>query len=123
MTRIRQRKSSPIIDEMVKRWEENPIVEKLEDTPIPGITKKEHIKELQEILVQRIIDYIKENNLTDIDAVYFSADGLQESVEYGSWTPGTDSSCKVNGIRFERHRRKNGEIFEMPYHYEIGSSY
>lgn len=122
-SRIRARKISPIIEEMIKQWEENPIVEQLEDAPHVDVTTKENINELHELLVQTVIDYLKKNNLTDVDAVYFSADGLQDSVEYGEWTSGTDSSLKLNGIKFERHLRKNGEIFEMPYHYEIGSSY
>lgn len=120
----RLRKVSPkfqkMMEELKKKWEENPIVERLEDTPIPGITKMEHIKELQEILVQTCIDYINKNGLTDIWGVYFSADSLDFSAKEGEWTPSTDSYIKVEGIRAERHLRKNGEIFEMPYRYEIG---
>ena len=118
--KLRTRKPSSFINEMVKEWRENPIVEKLEDAPHKDVTTEEHIKELQEILVQTCIDYIKKNNLTDVDAVHFSADGLGESVEYGEWTPGTDSYIKLTGIKIERHRRKNGEIFEVPYWYVIG---
>ena len=106
--------------EWKKDWEENPIVEKLEDSPIPGITKTEHIQRLQEILVQACIDYINENKLTDIWGVHFSADDLNTSAKYGEWTPSTDSYIRVEGIRQERHKRKNGEVFEMPYRYTIG---
>ena len=80
----------------------------------------DHIKELQEILVQTCIDYINKNGLTDIWGVYFSADSLNFSAKEGEWTPSTDSYIKVEGIRAERLLRKNGEIFEMPYRYEIG---
>ena len=118
--KLRNRKSPEIMKELKKKWEENPIVEKLEDTPIPGITNIDHIKELQEILVQTCIDYINKNKLTDIYSVHFSADDLNTSAGYGSWQACTDSYIKVKGLRKERHRRKNGEIFEMPYTYDIG---
>ena len=36
------------------------------------ITKKEHIKELQEVLIQATIDYINKYNLRDIDEVNIS---------------------------------------------------
>lgn len=123
MTQLRKR-NNPVIDEIMerirKRNEENPVVEKLEDTPIPGITKIDHIKELQEILVQTCIDYINKNGLTDIYSVSFNADSLAESAEYGSWQPCTDSYIRVDGISAQRRKRKNGEIDEFPYRYEIG---
>ena len=122
MTHIRKR--SPVIDEIMeqirKRNEENPVVERLEDTPIPGITKIDHIKELQEILVQTCIDYINKNGLTDIYSVSFNADSLAESAEYGSWQCCTDSYIRIDGIRAQRRKRKNGEIDEFPYRYTIG---
>ena len=40
------------------------------------ITKKEHIKELQEVLIQATIDYINKYNLRDIDEVNISMNGL-----------------------------------------------
>lgn len=116
----RIRKRSEILERVKKQWEENPIVERLEDSPIPGLTKIEHIKELQEILVQTCIDYINKNGLTDIYSVSFSADDLSTSAEYGSWQPCTDSHIKVKGLREERRRRKDGTIFAMPYTYDIG---
>ena len=116
----RIRRTPEIMKELKKKWEENPIVERLEDSPIPGLTKIEHIKELQEILVQTCIDYINKNGLTDIYSVGFSADDLSTSAEYGSWQPCTDSYIKVKGLREERHRRKDGTIFAMPYTYDIG---
>ena len=54
----------PHIEALAQQWKENPIVEKLEDSPIPGITQKEHIKELQEILVQTCLDFINKHGLT-----------------------------------------------------------
>ena len=113
-------KTESLKDQLIKDWKDNPIVEQLEDSPIPGITKTEHIKELQEILVQTCIDYINSHGLTDIDTVFFRADCLASSAEFGKWHPATDSYIKVEGVRFQRHRLKNGEIFKMPYRYDIG---
>ena len=107
-----------ILEELAKKWKENPIIERLEDSPIPGIT--EHIKELQEILVQTCIDYINKHGLTDVYSVSFNADELAYSAKYGKWQPATDSYIKIEGVRFQNHRRKNGEIFQMPYRYIIG---
>ena len=92
----------------------------LVDSTIPGITQKEHIKELQEILVQTCLDYINKHRLTDIYSVSFNADEFAYSAEHGSWQPATDSYIKIEGIRFQNHRRKNGEIFQIPCTYVIG---
>ena len=59
----------PHIEALAQQWKENPIVEKLEDSPIPGITKQEHVEELQQILVQTCLDYINKHGLTDIYSV------------------------------------------------------
>lgn len=107
-------------DELAKKWKENPIVERLEDSPIPGITQIEHIKELQKILVQTCIDFINKHGLTDIYSVSFNADELAYSAKQGTWHPATDSYIKVEGIRYQNHRRKNGEIVQIPYSYDIG---
>ena len=115
-----KRRESSYMKELRKKWEENPIVKKLENDPIPGITTIEHIKELQEILVQTCIDYINKNGLTDLWGVSFSADSLDESAKWGSWQPCTDSYIKVEGVGHENHRRKDGSIFRMPYRYKIG---
>ena len=106
--------------EFLKEVKENPIVEKLEDSAISSVTKIDHIKKLQEILVQTCIDYIQENDLTDIWSVLFSADSLDESSKWGSWQPCTDSYIKVEGLKKERYLRKNGDVFEMPCRYTIG---
>ena len=85
-----------------------------------GITQIEHIKELQEILVQTCLDYINKHGLTDIYSVRFNADELAYSAKYGKWQPATDSYIKVEGIRYQNHSLKNGEIIKMPYKYDIG---
>ena len=117
------RKTNPFFENISKQWKENPIVERLEDEFPEKKTEKKHIEELQVKLTQTIIDYCKENNLTDVDAVNFSFDGIQNSVEYGEWSPASDSSIRVTGIAHEVHRRKNGEIFKMPFWFEIGESF
>ena len=61
------------------------------------ITKKEHVKELQEKLVQDCIDYINEHELTDIEEIQFSVDELQFSSKEGQWTPQTDSFIYAYG--------------------------
>lgn len=65
------------------------------------ITTKENIRELHNKLMQTTIDYIKENNLSDIWGVGFSADGLNDAIEFGYWTPGMDSSLSVEGLQEE----------------------
>ena len=55
--------------------------------------------ELQDTLMKITIDFCKERNLTDIDCISFGADGLQDSIEYGEWTPSTDSSLIAYGYQ------------------------
>lgn len=117
------RKRSKILEKMAQEYKENPVVEQLENLPVLNLTKAEHIKELQELLVQTCIDYINKNGLTDIYDVSFRADALNESAEYGSWQPCTDSYINVEGITVERYKRKNGKIMEMRARYKIGERY
>lgn len=63
------------------------------------ITTLDHIKKLQEILVQVCINYINENKLTDIDMISFNADGLQSSAYNGEWCSSTDSYINVEGLQ------------------------
>ena len=63
------------------------------------VTTTNDIKELQVRLVQTCVDFIKERNLTDIDAVRFNVDGLEDSIEFGEWTPGMDSYIGVEGLQ------------------------
>ena len=122
MTKIRKQSDSlgKILERIKQRDIENPNVREFEEVPDQK-TNIEHIKELQEIIVQTVIDYINKNGLTDIDAVYFNADGLKESAEYGKWAPCTDSSITVRGIKCSCRERKDGTIDRMPYWYDIGS--
>lgn len=78
------------------------------------VTTTDHIKKLQEILVQVCINYINENNLTDIEEISFNADSLQTSAKYAQWTPATDSYIGIHGYQDENEmkvRRLIGEYF------------
>lgn len=84
------------------------------------ITTQENIKELHHILVQTCLDYMRKNNLTDIDEIQFSADGLSSSYKYGEWTPATDSYLGVVGLQIEEN---NNSKFNLPIRRLIGESY
>ena len=59
---------------------------------------------LQEHLINSTIDFVKEHNLTDIESLYFSADSIQETVDYGQWCPATDSSMTLYGIQDNKRK-------------------
>ena len=86
------------------------------------ITTKENINELHHLLVQTCLDYMKKHNLTDIDEIHFSADGLSgPSYEAGEWTPNTDSSIDVIGLEDECVTHMNtGKKMYMPVRARIG---
>lgn len=89
----------------LKSWEVDPATVRCIYSPELGIyenpvTNINNIKELQEILVQTIIDYIKEHNLSDIWSVSFSVDGLMHNaIKYGEWVPSIDSSISIEGLK------------------------
>lgn len=78
-------------------------------------SKHKNTVELQEVLVQAVINYLKENNIENVDGVSFLVDGLEASVAEGKWHPSTDSSLTLTGIKYD----KNG----VPMRYDIDSSY
>ena len=86
------------------------------------ITTKENINELHHLLVQTCLDYMRKNNLTDIDEIRFFADGLSgPSYEAGEWTPNTDSSIEVIGLEDECITNMNtGEKMHMLVRARIG---
>lgn len=86
------------------------------------VTTRDNIKELQEILVQTCIDYMKKHNLTDIDEINFSVNGLSgDSYREGKWMPSTDSSIEVIGIEYEKFTlMNNGKEYETPVRKKIG---
>lgn len=49
-------------------------------------------RKLHKKLVNEIIDFCNEHELYDIDVVILSMDGLNYSIENGTWMGGTDSS-------------------------------
>lgn len=115
------RKGSKVLKDITKKLNENPIVEHIDDSPVPApITTKEHISELQDILVQTCIDYINKNGLTDIWAIHFNVDSLQASAQEGCWCSESDSYIRVEGVRNSRYIRKNGEELKIPFTYTIG---
>ena len=68
-------------------------------------------QELQVRLVQTCVDFIKEKNLTDIDAVRFNVDGLGDSINFCEWTSGMDSYIGVEGLQEESYTRKSGKPY------------
>ena len=52
----------------------------------------EKFYELHKKLVQEVIDYCIENNITEADIFDLHIDYLRDSVKCGNWHPGTDSS-------------------------------
>lgn len=52
---------------------------------------------LHQELVQKVIDYCKENNITNADIFDLHIDRLQDSIECGKWHPGTDSAMGLYG--------------------------
>lgn len=56
----------------------------------------EKFYELHKKLVQEVIDYCKENDIKNADEFYLSIDGLQSSIEFGEWHPGTDSAASLH---------------------------
>ena len=116
--RMRKNEAKKFFEELMKDY--SPIKEDLGLEKPEEKTKIDHIKELQEILVQTCIDYINKNGLTDIWGVYFQADSLNTSAKFGEWTPATDSSIHVDGIGTHKFIRENGEEWNTSERYEIG---
>jgi hypothetical protein len=76
------------------------------------ITTTNDIKELQQRLVQTCIDFVKEKNLTDIDAVRFNVDGLERNaIEFGEWVAAMDSYIGVEGLQEDTYIGKSGNPY------------
>ena len=114
---------SKALEKIATQFLEDPIVGHRPEPEPPHVTTKEHIVELQEILVQTCIDYIREHGLTDIYSVHFNADSLAKSVEEGSWQSGTESYLGVNGIRDVICEQVDGTTTSEPEAYLIGWNY
>jgi hypothetical protein len=76
------------------------------------VTTTEDIKELQQRLVRTCIDFVRTRNLTDIDAVRFNVDGLEDSIAFCEWTPCMDSYIGVEGLQEETHIGKSGKSYK-----------
>ena len=68
------------------------------------ITTMEDLSDLQNELMSTAIRFCRERNLTDIDRLSFGVDGIQDSVEYGEWTPATDSSLIALGYENDKQK-------------------
>lgn len=100
-------------------WEVDPVTVRIikhDDLPKyeNPVTTTDDIKELQQRLVHTCIDFVRTRNLTDIDAVRFNVDGLEDAINFREWTPGMDSYIGVEGLQEEkgkdyRVRKKIGE--------------
>ena len=121
---MKYRKKNPVLEQIVEKLDSNPIVETLprEESDVLNLTTKEHIRELQEILVQTVIDFSKKHGLKDIYSVVFGVDEIQASADEGEWCPASDSHIRVEGVIFERFKRKNGEVTKLPLKYTIGEN-
>ena len=83
-------------------------------------------------LVDNIINFCIKNKIR-IDSFHLDADGLVDSIDYGSWCPATDSSFtmydedkRYNELfcqhKDEAHEGEKEEVYEnhsMPYLYSI----
>jgi len=72
----------------------------------------EAFSQLHTDIVNMVIRFCKEHNLTDVDEFVVGADGLMGSREYGEWCPCTDSSMSMRTIG------KDGRN-DNPFLYEI----
>ena len=79
------------------------------------VTTQEDINKLHKLLVQTVIDYIREHNLSDVWEVGFSVDGLDSGFEYGEWTPGIDSSLSVIGLQEDGTSWTNKNGVNLPF--------
>lgn len=75
------------------------------------VTTTEDIKELQQRLVQTCIDFVRTRNLTDVDMVRFSVDGLGDAINFQEWTAGMDSYIGVEGLQEDTYTGKSGKPY------------
>ncbi len=68
--------------------------------------------ELHNEIVQKIIDFCKDNNITEATDFGLKIDGLDESIEYGKWTPGSDSCMSLTKMEFIDGKRNYYRILE-----------
>lgn len=75
------------------------------------VTTNDDIKELQQRLVQTCIDFVRTQNLRDINTVRFNVDGLENIIDFREWRPGMDSYICVEGLQEETYTSSSGEPY------------
>ena len=68
-------------------------------------------RELHKYLVDQVINFCKCNNIV-IDEFCLNADGLAESIPYGSW-----QSCTDSGLTFEKFTDEYKDAISMKHYY------
>lgn len=94
-------------------WEEVFSSEKNRDPELHTAFSELHTK-----IVNMVIQFCKEHNLSNVSRLYLEADGLAESMPFGKWTPFTDSSIALWGMKQDKY----GVMVEdksRPFLYEI----
>ena len=59
--------------------------------------------ELHKKIVDMVLQFCKEHNLTDVDEFYVGADGLMGSIPYGEWCACTDSCMTITKAAEDDH--------------------
>ena len=75
--------------------------------------------ELHSKIVNEVIDFCKEHNLTDVDEFTISADGLTGSITHGQWCPCTDSSMSMVVLKKDKDTGYMIPDRDKPFLYEI----
>lgn len=73
----------------------------------------EQTQKLHKLLVQTVIDFLKEEKINEVWEVQFKADGLTDSVKFGEWTPSTDSYLGLVGLQEEILKDKYGREYPL----------
>lgn len=69
------------------------------------ITTEKDLQELQKKIMETVILFCEERNLTDIDRIDFHSDGLRSSIDFGIWVPSTDSSITAYGYEDDKLKK------------------
>ena len=72
----------------------------------------EAFSKLHTDIVNMVIRFCKEHNLTDVDEFVVGANGLMGSCEFGEWCPCTDSSMSMRKFG-EEGQNGNPFLFEI----------
>ncbi len=80
--------------------------------------------QLHEDIVNLVIKFCKDHNLTDVDEFYVGADGIKGSIPYSIWCPCTDSDMSIIKLvkNTEEVSKENWSEFpdrENPFLFEI----